>query len=99
MRNSLPILLGPAGRPNSVPYPSVATFRSPQKLTHAPLPCSALPNDTIHVVEQSDLALRDGMLAFLDGEVVPSALDVEAYRAEVTAEFTRLVTAPRCVTT
>ncbi|WP_243063981.1 glycosyltransferase [Humibacter sp. RRB41] len=59
----------------------------------------ALPNDTIHAVEQSDLALRDGMLAYLDGRVEPSTLDVAAYRNEVTSEFTDLVTAPRCVST
>jgi CDP-glycerol glycerophosphotransferase len=51
----------------------------------------ALPNDTIHVVGQKDEALRDGMLAFLDGEVPASHLDIEAYTAEVVAEFDAVV--------
>ena len=54
----------------------------------------ALPNDTIHVVEQSDDALADGMLAFLDGQVAPSHLDIPAYVAEVLSEIEALVDAP-----
>jgi CDP-glycerol glycerophosphotransferase (TagB/SpsB family)/glycosyltransferase involved in cell wall biosynthesis len=48
----------------------------------------ALPAGAIHVVGQSDAALADGMLAFLNGDVPPSSLDADAYRAEVAAEFT-----------
>jgi glycosyltransferase involved in cell wall biosynthesis len=47
----------------------------------------ALPAGAIHVVGQSDSALADGMLAFLNGEVPPSSLDADAYLAEVAAEF------------
>ncbi|ALJ20333.1 hypothetical protein AOA12_10585 [Microbacterium sp. No. 7] len=51
----------------------------------------ALPGDTIRVVAQDDDALRDGMLAYLAGEVPASALDIPAYMAEVTAEFDAVV--------
>lgn len=51
----------------------------------------ALPGDTIRVVDQDDEALRDGMLAYLAGDVAPSRLDIPAYLAEVTAEFDALV--------
>nr|WP_153744949.1 glycosyltransferase [Microbacterium sp. SYP-A9085] len=53
----------------------------------------ALPGDTIHVVDQSDEALRDGMLAYLDGDVPASTLDAGAYTAEVTAELDALIEA------
>ena len=51
----------------------------------------ALPEDTIRVVEQDDAAVRDGMLAFLDGDVPPSSLDIPAYVAEVLAELDAVV--------
>lgn len=57
----------------------------------------ALPAGAIHVVGQSDTALADGMLAFLDGHVPPSSLDAEAYRAEVAEEFTAIVDAEQPV--
>jgi len=47
----------------------------------------ALPGDTIRVVAQTDDALRDGMLAFLDGEVAPSRLDIDEYVGEVIREL------------
>ncbi|MDR2997949.1 MAG: CDP-glycerol glycerophosphotransferase family protein [Microbacterium sp.] len=47
----------------------------------------ALPTHTIHVVDQQDAALRDGMLAFLDGRVPPCHLQVQEYTGEVLAEF------------
>jgi glycosyltransferase involved in cell wall biosynthesis len=53
----------------------------------------ALPGDPIHVVDQSDDALRDGMLAYLAGDVPASALDAAAYTAEVTAELDALIEA------
>jgi len=55
----------------------------------------ALPGDTIHVVEQSDDALRDGLLAYLDGDVETSALDAPAYTAEVIAELEALIASGR----
>lgn len=51
----------------------------------------ALPGDTIRIVEQSDDALRDGMLAFLRGDVPPSTLDAAAYTTEVIAELDALI--------
>lgn len=51
----------------------------------------ALPDRAIHVVGQSDAALAGGMLAFLNGEVPRSSLDIDAYRAEVAAEFSAIV--------
>lgn len=51
----------------------------------------ALPDDTIHVVEQEDAALRDGMLAFMDGKVARSTLDIPAYTAEVLAELDAVI--------
>ena len=47
----------------------------------------ALPSGAIHVVGQTDSALADGMLAYLNGDVPPSELDADAYRAEVADEF------------
>ncbi|MHA7986185.1 CDP-glycerol glycerophosphotransferase family protein [Rathayibacter sp. CAU 1779] len=47
----------------------------------------ALPSGSIHVVGQSDAALADGLRAYLDGSVPPSALDADAYRVEVSTEF------------
>lgn len=55
----------------------------------------ALPDDTIRVVECDDAALRDGMLAFLDGEVSPSRLDFQAYVDEVSHELERVLLATR----
>lgn len=55
----------------------------------------ALPGDTIHVVEQSDEALRDGLLAYLRGDVAASTLDVPAYTAEVMGELDALIDAGR----
>ncbi|GAB3390804.1 glycosyltransferase [Humibacter soli] len=54
----------------------------------------SLPGDSIHVVGQSDVALRDGMIAYLNGEVAESGLDIPAYQAEVTSEFAALVATP-----
>ncbi|MDL9978500.1 glycosyltransferase [Microbacterium candidum] len=51
----------------------------------------ALPNDTIHAVAQSDEALRDGMLAFLDGKVDASHLDIPSYVREVTRELDAVI--------
>ncbi|WP_051192076.1 glycosyltransferase [Microbacterium luticocti] len=59
----------------------------------------ALPGDTIRVVDQSDDALRDGMLAFLAGEVPASGLDAAGYTAEVTAELDALIAAGRAAAT
>ncbi|CAG7603007.1 CDP-glycerol glycerophosphotransferase family protein [Leucobacter soli] len=53
----------------------------------------ALPGETIRLVEQGDAALRDGMLAYLAGEVPPSHLDFDAYVAEVTGELERVLEA------
>ncbi|MBN9612691.1 MAG: glycosyltransferase, partial [Actinobacteria bacterium] len=53
----------------------------------------ALPDDTIHVVECDDNALRDGMLAYLHGEVPPSRLDFQAYVDDVSHELERVLLA------
>lgn len=53
----------------------------------------ALPTDTIHVVPQDDSALAAGMLAFLDGQVPPSHLDVPSYVRTVKDEFDAVVEA------
>lgn len=56
----------------------------------------ALPGDDMHIVDRDDDALADGMRAFLAGRVTPASLDVDAYTAEVLAQFDALVprTAP-----
>jgi glycosyltransferase involved in cell wall biosynthesis len=56
----------------------------------------ALPNNTIRAVAQSDEARRDGMLAFLDGDVAASHLDIPSYVREVTRELDAVIagTAP-----
>lgn len=51
----------------------------------------ALPENTIHVVDQDDDALRDGMLAFLNGEVPPSRLDIPAYVGDVLGELDAVI--------
>ncbi|MBN9155769.1 MAG: CDP-glycerol glycerophosphotransferase family protein [Microbacterium sp.] len=51
----------------------------------------ALPSGGIHVVAQDDAALRDGMIAFLRGDVPPSRIDAGEYTAEVLDEFEALV--------
>ncbi len=51
----------------------------------------ALARGEIHVVEQDDRALADGMLAFLRGELAPASLDVKAYSADAVGEFVRAV--------
>ncbi len=51
----------------------------------------ALPTDTIHVVDQDDDSLRDGMLAYLHGEVPASTLDIPSYMDDVTGELGRLI--------
>ncbi|MFT4215405.1 MAG: glycosyltransferase [Microbacterium sp.] len=51
----------------------------------------ALPAGAIHIVDQDDDALRDGMLAFLEGRVSPAHLDVAGYMAEVIGEFDAVV--------
>ncbi len=47
----------------------------------------ALPDSVIHIVDQSDEALAEGMLAFLRGEVAPQRLDVESYNRAAMDEF------------
>jgi CDP-glycerol glycerophosphotransferase len=47
----------------------------------------ALSGDAVHVVEQDDSALADGMMAYLDGAVPPATLDAAAYTAECIREF------------
>ncbi len=51
----------------------------------------ALPEGAIRIVPQDDRALADGMRAFLAGEVPAAHLDVDAYRADVMAEFEALL--------
>lgn len=51
----------------------------------------ALPPGAIHVVDQDDAALRDGMLAYLGGHVGASRLDVAGYTANVLAELDQLI--------
>ena len=51
----------------------------------------ALPDGAIRIVEQDDDALAAGMTAFLDGDVPAATLDVDAYRADVKAEFEALL--------
>lgn len=51
----------------------------------------ALPGDDMHIVDREDTALAAGMAAFLAGAVPPASLDVEAYTAEVLAQFDTLV--------
>lgn len=53
----------------------------------------ALPEKTIHIVDTDDAALRDGLLAFLAGEVPPSRLDFDAYVAEVSKELEAVLNA------
>jgi CDP-glycerol glycerophosphotransferase len=53
----------------------------------------ALPDGTIHIVEQDDDALAEGMLALLRGEVPAQHLDVPRYNETATAEFVRAITA------
>ena len=52
----------------------------------------ALPDGTIHIVDQDDDALAEGMLAFLRGEVRPQRLDVQSYNQMACAEFVRAIT-------
>ena len=47
----------------------------------------ALPNDSIHIVAQTDDALADGMRAYLRGEVPAATIDLDVYTREVLAEF------------
>ncbi|MCU1528699.1 MAG: glycosyltransferase [Frondihabitans sp.] len=46
-----------------------------------------LPDSGIHVVEQTDDALAEGMRAYLRGAVAPASLDPVAYNSEALAEF------------
>jgi glycosyltransferase involved in cell wall biosynthesis len=55
----------------------------------------ALPEGEIRVVDQTDDALADGMLAFLDGEVGPSHLDVAVYNDAALREFDSALTGVR----
>jgi CDP-glycerol glycerophosphotransferase (TagB/SpsB family)/glycosyltransferase involved in cell wall biosynthesis len=55
----------------------------------------ALPEGEIRVVDQTDDALADGMLAFLDGEVGPSHLDVASYNEAALREFDDALTGVR----
>ncbi len=50
-----------------------------------------LPTRSIHVVAQTDAALEEGMLAFLEGRVIASSLNAGEYTAEVLREFDRMV--------
>jgi CDP-glycerol glycerophosphotransferase len=54
----------------------------------------ALPDPTIRVVAQEPAALAAGMIAFLDGEVPPSRLDVDAYNQHALALFLTAVGLP-----
>lgn len=47
----------------------------------------ALPNDSIHIVPQTDEALAEGMRAYLRGDVPPSTIDLKAYTRDVLDEF------------
>ncbi len=47
----------------------------------------ALPESTMTIVDQSDESLAEGMLAFLNGEVTPQRLDVDAYNLAALQEF------------
>ena len=51
----------------------------------------ALPEDTIRIVDQDDAAVAAGMLAFLDGDVEPSTLDIPAYVADVLSELDEVI--------
>ncbi|MCU1414922.1 MAG: glycosyltransferase [Microbacteriaceae bacterium] len=51
----------------------------------------ALDEGEILVVEQDDLALAEGMLAFLNGVVTPAALDVASYTRRAMSEFVNAV--------
>jgi CDP-glycerol glycerophosphotransferase len=48
----------------------------------------ALPGDHVHVVDQSDGALAAGMLAYLDGHVAPTHLDIADYNSAALTELT-----------
>ncbi|HWU46463.1 MAG TPA: glycosyltransferase [Humibacter sp.] len=47
----------------------------------------ALPNDSIHIVAQTDEALAEGMRAYLRGEVPASTIDLQTYTRDVLDEF------------
>ncbi|GAA1960901.1 glycosyltransferase [Microbacterium deminutum] len=51
----------------------------------------ALPAATIHIVDQDDDALSEGMLAFLRGDVPASTLDISDYMREVAGELDTLI--------
>ncbi len=53
----------------------------------------ALPDSVIHIVDQDDDALAEGMLAYLRGEVPRQRLDVERYNRAALGEFITAVTA------
>ena len=55
----------------------------------------ALDADTVHVVDQADAALAQGMLDFLDGTVPPSSLDVHSYTEECVHEFMSAILSAR----
>ncbi|WP_239451771.1 glycosyltransferase [Frondihabitans sp. PAMC 28766] len=54
----------------------------------------ALPEDTIHIVEQDAEALAEGMIAFLDGRVERSHLDSTAYNERAVASFLEALRLP-----
>ncbi len=54
----------------------------------------ALPSGGLHVVAQDDAALRDGLIAYLRGEVPRSRLDAAEYMADVLQEFERVIATP-----
>jgi CDP-glycerol glycerophosphotransferase (TagB/SpsB family)/glycosyltransferase involved in cell wall biosynthesis len=55
----------------------------------------ALDADSVHIVDQDDAALANGMLAYLAGRVPPSSLDVRTYTDECVHEFTSAILSAR----
>lgn len=51
----------------------------------------ALPPGAIHIVDQEDAALAEGMRAALEQRVPPASLDAAAYNRQVVGEFTAAV--------
>jgi CDP-glycerol glycerophosphotransferase len=52
----------------------------------------AVPDSHIHIVDQDDRSLAEGMLAFLREEVPPQRLDAESYNRMAIGEFVRAIT-------
>ncbi|HEY5223381.1 MAG TPA: glycosyltransferase [Microbacteriaceae bacterium] len=55
----------------------------------------ALPNDTLHIVGQSETELADGLHAYLRGQVPAGFLDLDAYTHTVLHELDRVITGVR----